>query len=98
MQNKEFFENYGTEKWAVEQNLCFLLQEYWEAVRERTGVGRTLEANMPLNPVSFVKEFMKEETLVDIKYAEMSKMDTMEKKNVGVVDADYRELGEDFDR
>lgn len=73
MQNKEFFANYGTENWAVEQNLCFMLQEYWDAVRERTGIGQTLPVQLPLNPVSFIKEFMKEDTLVEVKYAEQSK-------------------------
>lgn len=82
MNNQEVFANYGTEKWVMEQNLCFLLQTYWEAVRGRTGEGRNLSSEMPLNPVGFVKEFMKEETLVETEYAEQSKMDHLEKGEV----------------
>ena len=90
MTNAEFFANYGTEKWATEQNLCFLLQGYWEAIRERTGVGKELPSQMPLNPVSYVKEFMKEETLVETEWAERSKMDTVEKNTV--IDGEFREV------
>lgn len=86
MQNSDFFENYGSEKWAVEQNLCYLLQEYWDAVRKKTVEGKNLPAQMPLNPVSFVKQFMKEESLVEVKYAEMSKMDHLEDRVVAESD------------
>lgn len=90
MTNQEFFENYGTEKWAIEQNLCFLLQGYWEEVRKCTGAGSGLPVQMPLNPVSYVKKFMKEETIVEVKWAERSKMDTVEKGVV--VEGEFREL------
>lgn len=96
MQNNEFFANYGTEQWAIEQNLCFMLQEYWEAIRNRTGIGKTLPIQLPLNPVSFIKEFMKEDTLVDIKYAEQSKMSNLEKKEVSQISSEKLSPPTDF--
>ena len=85
MTNQEIFEQYGTEKWIIEQNLCFLLQEYWEKHCKDE-----FHSNcMPENPVSFVKKFMKEETICDVEWAEKSKMDTLNKKTV---DVDFIEL------
>ena len=96
MQNKEFFANYGTENWAIEENLCYMLQEYWEAVRTRTGIGKTLTIQLPLNPVSFIKEFMKEETLVDVKYVEQSKLSNLEKNEVRQGESDTLNPPTDF--
>lgn len=45
---------------------------------------------MPYNPVSFVKEFMKDETLCDVEYAEKSKISTVEDNIIG--DTDFIEL------
>ena len=93
MTNQELFEQYNTEKWVIEQNLCFLLQAYWEEhgkkVIEQAKNGY-VTSNMPYNPVSFVKEFMKSETLCDVEYAEKSKMANVE--NNIVEDADFTEL------
>lgn len=93
MTNAEVFEQYNTEEWVIEQNLCFLLQKYWEEhgkkAIEQTKNGY-ITSNMPYNPVSFVKEFMKEETLCDVKYAEKSKISTI--KNDTIIDADFIEL------
>ena len=85
MTNQEIFEQYNTEKWVIEQNLCFMLQEYWDAIledikREYNG------SSMPINPVSFVKKFMKEETLCSVEYAEMSKIDKLEKNIIAEVE------------
>ncbi len=44
----------------------------------------------PYNPISFVKEFMKDETLCDVKHAEQSKISTIENNIVG--DIDFKEL------
>lgn len=89
MLNSEFFANYGTEQWAVEENLCFMLQKYWETVREQTYPGKPLPLMPPVNLVSFTKEFMKENTLVEVKYAEQSKMQNLE---TAAIDAEFREL------
>ena len=87
MTNQELFEQYNTEKWVIEQNLCFLLQEYWdEYCKDEFGM------RMPENPVSFVKKFMKEETICDIEYAEKSKINTLENNVTETIDADYIEL------
>lgn len=95
MTNQELFEQYNTEKWVIEQNLCFMLQEYWEkygkTVIEQAKNGYTT-SDMPYNPVSFVKTFMKEETECDIEYAEKSKMNTLENNEVETIDVDYMEL------
>ena len=95
MTNQELFEQYNTEKWVIEQNLCLLLQTYWEehgkkAVEQAKRGYRT--SDMPYNPVAFVKKFMKEETICDVEYAEKSKMHTLESKEVGIIDDDYTEL------
>ena len=87
MTNQEVFENYGSEKWVVEQNLCFLLQGYWEQAYQK---GYVKESQMPINPVGFVKGFMKEETIVETEYAEKSKMDSISKKVI--IDGDFKEI------
>ena len=87
MTNEELFRQYGTEKWIIEQNLCFLLQIYWE---ENCAGKHGNGTMMPENPVSFVKKFMKEETLCETHYAEMSKMKTV--ADSVIEDATYTEL------
>ncbi len=82
MINAEVFKNYGSEQWVVEQNLEFFLQLYWDAIKEKTG----LNGPMPVNPVGFTKQFMKEETYCDTKWAEVSKMETLEKNEITVLD------------
>ena len=93
MTNSELFKQYGTEKWVIEQNLCHLLQEYWEEhgrkAIEQAKNGYTT-SGMPYNPVSFVKEFMKDETLCNVGYAEKSKLSTVEDSTIE--DADFIEL------
>jgi hypothetical protein len=93
MTNSEIFKEYNTEEWIIEQNLCFLLQKYWEvhgkeAIKQAKNGYTT--SDMPYNPVSFVKQFMKEETLCDVKYAEQSKISTIKNNIIG--DADFIEL------
>ncbi len=70
-----------------------MLQEYWEKYGkkavEQAKDGYT-SSDMPYNPVSFVKKFMKEETNCEVEYAEQSKMRTLE--NATIVDADFKEL------
>ena len=91
MTNQEVFKEYGSEKWVVEQNLCFLLQEYWEThckkAIENAKNGYTT-SGMPYNPISFVKQFMKAETYCELKDAEKSKMETLESN---VIDVDFTE-------
>lgn len=69
MTNREFFERYSTEKWALEQNLCFLIQSYIEQIEKKTGQSYLAQH---YNPVTFVKEFMREETIADVEMAEKS--------------------------
>lgn len=93
MTNQELFEQYNTEKWVIEQNLCFLLQAYWEEHGKKAieqAKNGYVTSDMPYNPVSFVKEFMKSETLCAVGYAEKSKMANVE--NNIVEDADFTEL------
>ena len=84
MTNKEVFINYSSEQWVLEQNLCFMLQDYWDKIKEKCG--DKLPSQMPLNPVTFVKSFMKEETIVDVLWAEKSKMDNVMKHPENIID------------
>lgn len=56
------------QKTGYRRKACYLLQKY----AEKLGVSN------PYNPVTFVKNFMKEETYVNTTYAEMSAIDTAE--------------------
>jgi len=87
MLNKDVFKEYGSEQWVIEQNLYFLLQGYWEQLNQK---GYIKESQMPINPVGFIKQFMKEETFCDLEYAEKSKLDSAEKSVV--FDASFREV------
>lgn len=78
MTNKEVFEQFGSESWVIEENLCYLLQEYKDLVE--SGKWRSV------NLVGFVKQFMKEESLVSVEFAEKSKLDTLEKDAIDVTD------------
>ena len=92
MTNQEVFKEYGSEKWVVEQNLCCLLQEYWESYGKKAvedAKNGYTTSGMPYNPVTFVKKFMKEETYCELEYAEKSKMETLRSN---VIDADFTEL------
>lgn len=84
MTNKEVFINYSSEQWVLEQNLCFMLQDYWDKIKEKCG--DKLPSQMPMNPVTFVKAFMKEETIVDVPLAEKSKMDNIMKHPDNIID------------
>lgn len=90
MTNQEVFEQLGSEKWVIEEALCFAIQEYWQKCYDE---GRVNIAHPPVNCVGFVKDYMKEETLCNVEFAEKSKMNTL-KKNVidDVIDADYTEI------
>lgn len=93
MTNSEVFKEYGTERWIIEQNLCFLLQEYWETHGKKAveqAKNGYITSGMPYNPVSFVKEFMKKETLCEVEWAEKSKISTVE-DNI-IEDVDFKEL------
>lgn len=83
MTNKEVFTNYSSEQWVLEQNLCFMLQDYWDKIKEKCR--DKLPSQMPLNPVTFVKAFMKEETIVDVPWAEKSKMDNIMKYSENII-------------
>ena len=83
MSNQEVFKQYGSERWVIEQNLYFLMQEYWEELYKN---GYIKESKMPINPIGFIKKFMKRETACDIEYAEKSKINTLESKEVLVID------------
>lgn len=89
MQNSEVFNQYGSERWVIEQELCFMMQQYWEECREKYGNIDLKVTEMPINPVSFIKKFMKQETIVVVEYAEKSKMAHLEKD---VIDAEFTEV------
>ena len=59
------------------------MQEYWKELHRN---GYIKESQMPINPVGFIKKFMKEETVCDIEYAEKSKINTLESEEVLVID------------
>lgn len=84
MTNKEVFINYSSEQWVLEENLCFMLPDYWDKIKEKCG--DKLPSQMPLNPVTFVKAFMKEETIVDVPLAEKPKMDNIMKHPDNIID------------
>ena len=96
MTNEEVFRQYGSEKWVVEEVLSYLLLEYWDkhgkrACEEAQRGYRITGA--PHSTVDFVKDFMKEETLVHTDYAEKSKMDSLEKCVVEEIEeGSWREL------
>ena len=92
MTNAEVFDKFHTEKWVLEQNLCFMLQDYWDKIREKTGIGEKLPSQMPINPVTFVKAFMKEETIVNVPWAEKSKMDNIMKHPENIIEAEFTEI------
>lgn len=83
MTNKEVFINYSSEQWVLEQNLYFMLQDYWDKIKEKCG--DKFPSQMPINPVTFVKAFMKEETIVDVLWAEKSKMDNIMKHPENII-------------
>ena len=83
MTNKEVFINYSSEQWVLEQNLYFMLQDYWDKIKEKCG--DKLPSQMPLNPVTFVEAFMTEETIVDVPWAEKSKMDNIMKHSENII-------------
>lgn len=87
MTNKEVFINYSSEQWVLEQNLCFMLQDYWDKIKEKCG--DKLPSQMPMNPITFVKAFMKEETIVDVPWAEKSKMDNIMKHHENIIDLNH---------
>lgn len=93
MINSEVFKQFGSEQWVIEQNLCFMLQEYWDELYKK---GAVKGSQMPINPVSFVKDFMKEESYVETKYAEQSKMDTLEKNVIDIDVCDCEVLEGDY--
>lgn len=75
MLNKDIFKEYNTENWVIEENLCYLLQMYKDELMK----------NKDPNILGFVKNFMKQETFIEVKYAEKSKMNTVE---TNVIDVD----------
>ena len=89
MTNQEFFKEFGSEQWAVEQNLSFLLLKYFDTCRDRDLLP---SSHPPINTVSFVKEFMKQETEVDLDMAEASKQHTLERDIEEIEDGDFREI------
>ena len=89
MTNKEVFERYGSENWVIEENLHFLLQMFADKMGVRPD----------FNTVGFIKNFMKEETIVDIEWAEKARLDHLKEKESSVIvnedeytDWDFREL------
>lgn len=81
MTNKELFAR-GND-WEIEQNLCFLLQEFWEKA------SGDKYSQPPVNPVAFVKKFLKEETIVNYEITDLAKMREIEKT---AIDADFKEV------
>lgn len=94
MNNAEVFKEYGTEQWVIEENLSYLLMNFREKCIEEIRNHPTLDPEgciKAVNTVSVVKEFMKEETLCNVKFAEKSKIDTLENM-IEIEEGDFREI------
>ena len=76
MINSEVFREFNTEQYIIEQNLYSLIQDFCNK--------NNITPNC--NVVSFIKNFMKEETIVDINYAKKEALYTAEKNVVIEVD------------
>ena len=85
MTNEEVFNS--KQKWAIEENLCFMLQTYWEEACKKENNGQTRE--MTINPVTFVKEFMEKESYV---YDDMIKKSMADSNSCEVIDGEYTEV------
>lgn len=88
MVNSEVLKEYNTEQWVIEETLSYLLQTYWEDAYRK---GYVKEQHMPINPVGFVKKFMKEETYCDVEFAEKSKIQTLEDNEVPAIEVYAKE-------
>ena len=91
MTNKEVFAKYGDMQWAIESNLCFLLQEFWETVKDNQPELK-LPSHPSINPVSFVKKWMKEETIVEVGMAERNLQKNLSANENVIEDAEYKEV------
>ena len=91
MTNQDVFKEYGSENWVIVENLGYLLQLYWDKLRESYPDRRLSDFySPPINTVGFVKDFMKSETYVETEWAEKSKINSVEKSVI--IDADVKEL------
>lgn len=82
MTNKEAFKEFGNVPYAVEEILWDLATSYAKAL----GIEKPV-----VNPVGFVKNFMKQECMVNEKYARMANQDN---QNTTVIDVTYTEVDE----
>ncbi len=92
MNNLEVFEQYNTEKWVLEEALSYLLMEYRERCINEIKRHSSMDPTSCLDsvsPVATVKEWINEETLCSVKYAEKSKMNTLESNTI---EGDYLEI------
>ena len=85
MTNKELFQTRAD--YEVEENLGYLLQIYWDKVKEKIPGNHYLQS--PINPVSFVKEFLKEETYVN---TDISDRLQNQNNDIIIIDGEYREI------
>lgn len=83
MTNEEVFKEYSSEHWVLRENLCYLLQQYWYKINNNS--------EMPINPVGFVEDFLKDQSLINPIFAEQSKMNTLQDTIVAEVE-DFKEL------
>ena len=84
MTNRDVLKEYASENWVVEEVLSYLLLKYKELVKE----GKMDSTNI----VGFIKNFMKEETLVYTDFAEISKQQNLEKSVV--IDVEEKDIKE----
>ena len=72
MLNSEVFQEYSKEGWVIKQNLCYMLQEFCNKYcKEET------EKIKPCDVISFVEQYLQEETKCNLKVAEQSKVSTL---------------------
>ena len=81
MTNKEVIENYNTEQWVMEELMFDLLHEFMDKANISRG-------SLRFNMVGFIKEFMKQEALCDVEYAEKSKIASLESKEIITVESE----------
>ena len=70
MTNADVFRIYGSERLVIEEMLNFLLQEYDERKGE--------------NKIRVIRDFMNQETIADIEFAELSKLTRLKENVVSV--------------
>lgn len=74
----------------IEQMLGYLLIDFWEELRNKKNLLTNEYFSCPINCVSFYKEFLKKETLIETVLYD--KIYPEEKTKTEIIDVEYREI------